>query len=107
MEYFKSLTQLELEQIILSTKECLYICMPAIHKELAVAITNLNYSQNKIKIHILVDFDSQTFRQGYGDFKSVENLIEKGLNVKCVKDNRISFIISDNVVIIYLSNLVQ
>ena len=100
MEYFKSLTQPEIEQLILSTKECLYICMPAIHKELVTAITYMDNSnsnsQNIVKIHFLIDFDSQTFRQGYGDFKSVENLIKRGFDVKCLKDNRISFIISDN-----------
>lgn len=101
MEYFKSLTQAEIEQIILSTKESLYICMPAIHEELESAITYLDYSNSnsktEIKIHILIDFDSQTFRQGYGNFKSVEDLIIGGYDVKCLKDNRISFIISDNI----------
>lgn len=101
MEYFKSLTQAEIEQIILSTKESLYICMPAIHEELESAITYLDYSNDnsktEIKIHILIDFDSQTFRQGYGNFKSVEDLINGGFDVKCLKDNRISFIISDNI----------
>lgn len=101
MEYFKSLTQAEIEQIILSTKESLYICMPAIHEELETAITYLDYSNSnsktEIKIHILIDFDSQTFRQGYGNFKSVEDLINGGFDVKCLKDNRISFIISDNI----------
>ena len=101
MEYLKSLTQAEIEQIILSTKESLYICMPAIHEELESAITYLDYSNDnsktEIKIHILIDFDSQTFRQGYGNFKSVEDLINGGFDVKCLKDNRISFIISDNI----------
>lgn len=101
MEYFKSLTQAEIEQIILSTKESLYICMPAIHEELESAITYLDYSNDnsktEIKIYILIDFDSQTFRQGYGNFKSVEDLINGGFDVKCLKDNRISFIISDNI----------
>lgn len=101
MEYFKSLTQAEIKQIILSTKESLYICMPAIHEELETAITDLDYSnsnsETEIKIHILIDFDSQTFRQGYGNFKSVEDLIKGGFDVKCLKDNRISFIISDNI----------
>lgn len=101
MEYFKSLTQAEIEQIILSTKESLYICMPAIHEELESAIKDLDNSNSnsktEIKIHILIDFDSQTFRQGYGNFKSVEDLINGGVDVKCLKDNRISFIISDNI----------
>ncbi len=100
MEYFKSLTQTAIEQIISSTKESLYICMPAIHEELGFAISKLGSSnknsENEIKIHILIDFDSQTFRQGYGNFKSVEDLIKNGFDVKCLKDNRISFIISDN-----------
>lgn len=75
--------------------------MPAIHEEIESAIAYLDYSnsnlETEIEIHILIDFDPQTFRQGYGNFKSVEDLINGGFEVKCLKDNRISFIISDDI----------
>lgn len=100
MENFKSLALKDIDRIILSTKKSLYICMPGLHEESVHAIlklhnTNRN-SDTEIKIHILIDFDSQTFRQGYGNFESVNKLINSGFDVKCLKTNRISFIIYDN-----------
>lgn len=101
MEYFNSLTQSDLIELINSAKNDLFICLPSIHKELADAIISLPFStmsdENKMNIHMVLDFDAQTFRQGYGDCDSVENLIKRGYDVRTLKDNRISFIISDNV----------
>lgn len=99
MEYFKTITTATLAELIESTKKSLYLCMPSIHTELSDAILHLASLNNcdKKKIHLLLDFDAQTFRQGYGDFQSVEELIQNGIEVKCLKDNRISFIISDSV----------
>ena len=101
MEYFKTITQSGLSELICSTKKALYICLPSLHGELTTAISYLAHSSSfadkDVDIHILVDFDPQTFRQGYGDFDSVNGLIKENFNVKCLKDNRISFIISDNV----------
>src|SRR5687768_8296007 len=100
MEYFKSLTQSKLIESIQSTKKALYLCLPSIHKEIAVAINQLNRSssltENDIKIHVLVDYDAQTIRQGYGDHLCVKELIQCRYDVKTLKDNRISFIISDD-----------
>lgn len=101
MEYFKSLTQQSLVDLISSTTEHLFLCLPSIHKELADAITYLDYSASfdnrEVRIHLLVDFDAQTFRQGYGDYKSLEDLIKGNFEVRTLKDNRISFIISDEI----------
>lgn len=101
MEYFKSITQSELADLIHATKKELYLSLPSIHKEIASAITYLDYSssfeEREPEIHILVDFDSNTFRQGYGEFRETNDLISGGFDVKCLKDNRISFIISDDV----------
>jgi hypothetical protein len=101
MEYFKSLTQQSLVDLISSTKEHLFLCLPSIHKELADAITYLDHSASfdnrEVGIHLLVDFDAQTFRQGYGDYKSLEDLIQGNFEVRTLKDNRISFIISDEI----------
>lgn len=101
MEYFKSLTQQSLVDLISSTKEHLFLCLPSIHKELADAITYLDHSASfdnrEVGIHLLVDFDAQTFRQGYGDYKSLEDLIKGNFEVRTLKDNRISFVISDEI----------
>lgn len=101
MNFLTNLTQLNLVDMIESTRRHLYLCLPSIHPELARAILQLNQLSNdqevKINIHILVDFDAQTFRQGYGDFNSVELLLNSKLNIKSIKDNRISFIINENI----------
>lgn len=101
MEYFKALTQLHLIALIQSTKKALFVCMPSLHKEIADAISYLAYSNDyynhNVKIHLLLDFDAQTFRQGYGDYASIEGLIRGEFEVKSLKDNRISFIISDDI----------
>lgn len=101
MEYFESFSQHDLRDLIRSTQRALYLSLPSIHDELETEITLLDFSkslENKnVEIHILVDFDSQTFRQGYGNFKSVEDLWQGGFDIKSLRDNRISFIISDDV----------
>lgn len=101
MEYFKTITTTSLAELIKSARKSLYLCLPSIHPEIANAISELNDMENipdeNVKIHILIDFDAQTFRQGYGDYDSIEKLFRKEDDIKCLKDNRISFIISDNI----------
>lgn len=100
MEYFKSLTQSQLIVLVQSTQKALYLCLPSMHKEMADAIAYLAYTRDvegiEVGIHLLIDFDAQTFRQGYGDFQSIESLITGNFEVKTLNDNRISFIISDD-----------
>lgn len=101
MEYFKKITQAGLIELVESTKNSLYLCMPSIHKEIANAITSLDYlnsfEEKEVEIHILLDFNPQTFRQGYGDCGEVVDIIKGGFDVRSMKDNRISFIISDEI----------
>ena len=101
MEYFKSLTTTALAELIKSARKSLYLCLPSLHAEIADAIAELDFMENypveNVKIHILIDFDAQTFRQGYGDFDAMDGLFMGGVEIKCLKDNRISFIISDNI----------
>lgn len=101
MEYFKSFSQADIIELIQSTKRELFLCLPAIHSEVETAIGYLanssNFDGKKIEIHILVDFDANTFRQGYGDFEAVERLWRGEFDVRTLPSNRISFIISDEV----------
>jgi len=101
MEYFKSFSQQDIVELIKSTKKTLYLSLPAIHDEVDTAITYLSYmtscDDEEAKIHLIVDFDAKTFRQGYGDYQSVENLWKGGFDIRTLQDNRISFIISDEV----------
>ncbi len=79
MNYFKSINQDDLVQLIKNTKKELFLCLPSFHKEVAEAITCLSdvRLQNNIGTHLLVDFDPQTFRQGYGAIDAVTNIINK------------------------------
>lgn len=101
MEYFKSFSQENITELILSTKGELYLCLPAIHSEVESALGYLVHSNSfdgkEIEIHLLVDFDANTFRQGYGDFGAVERLWRGNFDVRTLPNNRISFIISDEV----------
>lgn len=101
MNYFKSISQDDLVQMIKNTKSELFLCLPSFHEEVAKAISCLSdeslHNNKTIGIHLLVDFDPQTFRQGYGAIDAVTNIIKKNIEVKTLKDNRISFIISDNI----------
>lgn len=100
MEYFKSLTTKSLIEFIGETQKCLYVCLPSLHADLSKAIVNLNSVHNvignKVDIKVLIDFDAQTFRQGYGDFNEVEQFARTKFDIKSLTDNRISFIISDD-----------
>lgn len=97
MEYFKKLTQQDIIHLISSTQGVLYLCMPSLHKEMTDSIIQLNALNTKVNISLLIDFDAQTFRQGYGDFQSIETLLKNEIEIKNLNDNRISFIISDEV----------
>ena len=101
MKYFESFTSTKIIELIKSTKSSLFICLPSIHPEIVAAIIDLKEDNRNgifaIEINILVDFEPQTFRNGYGDFDSLEKLIQGEDNVKHLKDNRISFIISDDI----------
>lgn len=101
MDYFKKINTLSLAEMIKSARKSLYLCLPSLHPEISQAIAELNFMQNMpeetVQIHILVDFDANTFRQGYGDYESMESLFMEGDDIKCLKDNRISFIICDNI----------
>lgn len=96
MEYFRKITQEDLCNFIESTKQTLFLCLPSIHEEIKNSILKLKVSNNKATINILIDFDPQTFRQGYGEFKSLSNLFGE-ISIKELPDNRISFIISDKI----------
>lgn len=94
MEYFEKLTESQIIKIVNETQSDLYLCLPSLHEELVDAIINL--SKTITSIHLVIDFDANTFRQGYGDYKSINKLIEANIDVKSFEDNRISFIISDD-----------
>jgi len=98
MDYIKSFTEQDLCKLILETKESLYICLPLLQPEVMNAIDQLDFEQsNTVSINIGLDFSPETFRQGYGEIESFELIERTGYNVLNFKDNRVSFVISDNI----------
>lgn len=96
MELISKISLVELNKIIEQTKKQLYLCLPAIPLQTAKSIIELTNRIQDVKINLLVDFDPQTFRQGYGEFSAVTNLKDAGIVLTNLPDNRISFVISDN-----------
>ncbi len=96
MGYFQKITQDNLCEIIEATERELYLCLPSIHEEIKNSILKLWEQKKYVKIYLLIDFDPQTLRQGYGEFNSISKLFGK-INIKELPDNRISFIISENI----------
>jgi len=101
MNYFDSISQEKLSQLIAETKNSLFLSLPFLHQEMAEAIKQLSNKNRpdgkKVDIQILIDFDAQTIRQGYGELEPVQELLNKSFNIKSMDNNRISFIISDEI----------
>ena len=97
MDYIKSFTKQDLCKLILDTKESLYICLPLLQPEVFKVINAIHSNHaGKVSIHIGIDFSSESFRQGYGEIESYKNVDNKDIDIRHLKDNRISFVISDN-----------
>lgn len=101
MAYFSMMIEQDIIDLIQNTKKALFISMPALHQEIVNAIEALaeQDKENTISsnIHILLDLDAQTIRQGYGDFDAMKKIFSQGIDVRSLADNRISFIISDQI----------
>jgi hypothetical protein len=96
INYFKKFSQEDILDVIHHAQTQLLISLPSLHEEMYEAILHTNMSKQGIEIKVIIDFDPATFRQGYGDFQTVKGLLDHGIDVKTITDNRISFIIADN-----------
>lgn len=72
----------------------IYIVLPSIDEELAELLLSIK-KEKAIPINVCIDNSEETIRNGYGDAKGVEKLIQNNLTVKESNGNRISFIIVD------------
>jgi len=98
MDYIKSFTEQDLCKQILETRESLYICMPLLQPAVFKAINDMQLNQNgNVSVNIGIDFSPESFRQGYGEFDSYHDILKCEYNIVSMKDNRISFVISDEV----------
>lgn len=97
MEYIQSFTEQNLCNLISKTQRDLFICLPLIQPKVIETVKELHENKgNNVSINLGIDFTPETFRQGYGEFNSYKEDWIKQLNVRQIRDNRISFIISDN-----------
>jgi hypothetical protein len=98
MQYIKSFTEEDLCKLILATKESLFICLPLLHPKVIDSIDELHYNlMGNVAINIGIDFSPETFRQGYGEIESYQEIWKADYKILNLKDNRISFIISDEI----------
>ncbi len=101
MNYFESFSQERLAQVISNVDSALYLSMPFLHDEIAESVRELAHKgdsdKNQLDIHVIVDFDAQTIRQGYGEFEAVQKLLPLNIDLQNLKDNRVSFIIADDI----------
>jgi hypothetical protein len=97
-EYIKSFTEDDLCTLIFETKESLFICLPLLQPRVMGAIDELHSNlDGKVEINIGMDFSPETFRQGYGEIESFEDIWMTDYKILNLKDNRVSFVISDTV----------
>lgn len=97
MKYIQSFSEDSLCNLILDSKKSLHICLPLLQPNVIDAIHQLNYNlSGEVSINIGIDFSPETFRQGYGEIKPYEEIWKSDYNIINIKDNRISFVISDD-----------
>ena len=78
-----------------ASKNCIYIVLPGIDEVLAQLLIDIK-KECRVLIQVCIDNSEDTIRNGYGDAKGIDNLIENGINIRESKGNRVSFIIIDN-----------
>lgn len=93
-ELIKHIGYKEIVDIISKTKDNLIISLPNIYLEIADSI--IEYSKNISKVRVIIDNSEDNFRNGFGDYKDVEKLRKKKIDIYEIKGNMVSFIIADN-----------
>lgn len=78
-----------------ASNSCIYIVLPGIDEVLAQLLIDIK-KEGRVLIQVCIDNSEDVIRNGYGDAKGIDNLIENGVNIRESKGNRVSFIIIDN-----------
>jgi hypothetical protein len=96
---FEQFNDRKLIELIESVQNEIFLSVPGIHEEIASALLRLKGQLEERgrfeTIHLLLDFEPEMFRQGYGTFSSMEKLFSE-VKVWSIPNNRISFIIADD-----------
>lgn len=97
MDFISKVNLVKLAEIVQNARNQLFLCLPSIPKIVSDSIIRANEDHPNIEIKLLVDFDPQTFRQGYGEFQAFEDLRNVDIPISTLADNRISFVICDGI----------
>lgn len=97
MNFILKVNLVKLAEVVRNTRNQLYLCLPSIPKIVSDSIISVKKDHPNLEIKLLVDFDPQTFRQGYGEFQAFEDLRNVNIPISTLPDNRISFVICDGV----------
>lgn len=73
----------------------IYLTLPSVDEELADLLVTLKRDKN-VSIKVCVDNSEDAIRNGYGEAKGIDNLINSKIILKESKGNRISFIVIDS-----------
>ena len=80
---------------ISDAKNSVHIALPSIDEPLSDLLVTLK--QKNVQVNVCIDNSEEAIRNGYGDEKAIDNLIENKIALRESIGNKISFIIIDNV----------
>jgi hypothetical protein len=92
MKFVETLNYQKLLDLIFGAKERIYVAFPGIDTELADALISRH---ENIPVKVLIDNSESSIRNGYGEQKAIEKLLEAGVELAECTGNFISFIIVD------------
>ena len=95
MAFVQSLYWSTIVDKISEAKTEIYLALPSIDEELAVLLVSLKRNKN-VSIKVCVDNSEDAIRNGYGEAKGIDNLINNEIILRESKGNRVSFIIIDS-----------
>lgn len=78
-----------------AAKNCIYIVLPGIDDVLSQLLIDIK-KESSILINVCIDNSEDAIRNGYGDAKGIDNILDNGILIRQSKGNRVSFIIIDN-----------
>ncbi len=91
--FLKRISYEEFTNIAINANDELIVSMPNLHEEFCETIMSCHDKQ--VNITVIIDNREDNYRNGYGEIKSISRMKEKGIRIFNLKDNFVSFIISD------------
>lgn len=95
MAFVQTLYWKTVVDLISTTKSIIYVALPSIDEELSDLLVSLKRDRNVV-IKVCIDNSEDAIRNGYGEAKGIDNLINNEIILKESRGNRVSFIIIDS-----------